>query len=163
MLQHISEAVFEDDEHLVHMFEKIHFALFFVLVLFLMWALWLLACVAKREQILDAHETQIIYYGRLAKAKGGSEGPSVEDYGHHLAPPEDLRLAAPSAGPFSEPRRLPRLPGGPQARRRTARAADRADHPRRLAGAGDTPDPFPTHSRPVPGPLPTHLSAPCLA
>ena len=38
------------------------------------------------EQILDAHETQIIYYGRLAKAKGGSEGPSVEDYGHHLSP-----------------------------------------------------------------------------
>ena len=86
ILPAVSLFAYGDPEHLIHMFEKIHFALFFVLVLFLMWALWLLACVAKREQILDAHETQIIYYGRLAKAKGGSEGPSVEDYGHHQSP-----------------------------------------------------------------------------
>ena len=51
------------------MFEKIHFALFFVLVIFLMWALWILWCAVKREEILDAYEIQIIFYGRLARSK----------------------------------------------------------------------------------------------
>ena len=59
------------------MFEKIHFALFFVLVVFLVWALWLLACAVRREEILDAYESQIIFYGRLAKARDQSKPTTV--------------------------------------------------------------------------------------
>ena len=34
--------VFSDEQHMVHLFENIHFSLFFVLVMFLCLAIWLL-------------------------------------------------------------------------------------------------------------------------
>ena len=40
--------VFGDPEHMVHMFEMIHFSLFFVMVVFLFGALWLLLCAVRR-------------------------------------------------------------------------------------------------------------------
>ena len=70
VLQAVSELVFGDEMHMVHMFEKIHFALFFVLVFFLALALWLLVCIAKREAIIDQYETRIIAYGRLRAGQG---------------------------------------------------------------------------------------------
>ena len=91
VLQAVSELVFGDEMHMVHMFEKIHFALFFVLVFFLALALWLLVCIAKREAIIDQYETRIIAYGRLRAGQG-----RVDDLGYADCH-EEVALAKPAA------------------------------------------------------------------
>ena len=59
MLQGISEIIFADEEHLVHLFEAIHFSLFFVLVIFLLLALWLLFSAAKTADMWDSYRAFI--------------------------------------------------------------------------------------------------------
>ena len=35
VLNKLSEAIFDDEEHLVHLFETVHFMLFFVMIVYL--------------------------------------------------------------------------------------------------------------------------------
>ena len=55
------------------MFEQIHFALFFVLMIFLTLALWLLYAAIGAESVLDAFEVSIRYYTRLTASNKKAE------------------------------------------------------------------------------------------
>ena len=73
LLQALSSSVFGDEMHLVHLFEQIHFALFFVLMIFLTLALWLLYAAIGAESVLDAFEVSIRYYTRLTASNKKAE------------------------------------------------------------------------------------------
>ncbi|KAL1502990.1 hypothetical protein AB1Y20_011060 [Prymnesium parvum] len=62
ILQTVSELVYKDEEHLVHMFEAIHFSLFFVLVMFLFLSLWLLLCAAESASMWEKYRAFIRPY-----------------------------------------------------------------------------------------------------
>ena len=53
--------------HMVHMFEQIHFSLFFVMVVFLLGALWLLIAAIRVESRLDAYEVFIRTFSKSLK------------------------------------------------------------------------------------------------
>ena len=55
----VSALVYGDEEHLVHLFERIHFALFAVMIFFLVDALWLLVAANKMRKQWDEYEQLI--------------------------------------------------------------------------------------------------------
>jgi len=65
-LQAISRIVFEDPEHLVHMFEDIHFSLFFVLVLFLVLSLFMLTAAATTVKQWSSYREFIRSYEKVS-------------------------------------------------------------------------------------------------
>jgi Ca2+-binding EF-hand superfamily protein len=68
LLTDASKVIYNgDDHHLVHLFEVIHFSLFFVLVAFLMLALWLLQAAAKTHKIFKQFDDDIVIYSQQPK------------------------------------------------------------------------------------------------
>ena len=60
----LSSLAYGDDEHLIHLFESIHFSLFFVLVGFLFGALWLLWAAGAAGQLWESFEVFIRCFGQ---------------------------------------------------------------------------------------------------
>jgi len=91
LLQRISELVFHEEEHLVHMFEAIHFSLFFVLVMFLFLALWLLLSAAEtaemwrmyREFIRNFEKVETVTEKKKAWLLSVNQDKSYVDFGRN--------------------------------------------------------------------------------
>ena len=139
----LSSSVFGDEMHLVQLFEQIHFALFFVLMIFLTLAFWLLYAAIGAESVLDAFEVSIRYYTRLTASNKKAE-LSGGDFtmGRGSMVEVDLRLQARAPSTYDDLGRamceaelnfaadayVKRLNGDPQvraARRRERRRAAR--------------------------------------
>jgi len=91
-IQMMSMLIYHDPEHLLHLFEKIHFALFFVMILFLVCALWILVAASNLEAQWDEYE-KVIFKHVQATLLAGEE----PDGGFDLC--ETMRVAAAKRSP----------------------------------------------------------------
>ena len=70
LLPAISTYAFGDPHHLVHMFEVLHYMLFFVLLGFLFFVLWLLFALAQVEKEQRSFEAGLAFYRSVAGSGG---------------------------------------------------------------------------------------------
>ena len=70
VLPAISTFAFGDHHHLVHLFEVLHFMLFFILLGFLFLVLWLLFALAHIEKEHKSFETGLAFYRGVAGTRG---------------------------------------------------------------------------------------------
>ena len=78
VLQTWSFYVYGDHEHLVHLFEKVHFDLFFVLLIFMGNALWLMICAFYAHRRWQSYERFVqLHAAAIDPSVSGGEGVAI--------------------------------------------------------------------------------------
>lgn len=81
MFEYVSMLVYHDDMHMLHLFEDVHFGLFFTMMLYLALVIWVLvvqaATRAKWVELEEQTRKFLREAGIGASSKSGKDGPAV--------------------------------------------------------------------------------------
>ena len=78
VLHSLSSVIYGDREHLVHLFEKVHYDLFFVLLIFMGNALWLMICAFYAHRRWQSYERFVqLHAAAIDPSVSGGEGVAI--------------------------------------------------------------------------------------